>query len=132
MDIVDLPESEWRERLTPEQYRVLRELGTERPGSGELLNEQRTGIYACAGCGAELFRSDTKYDAGCGWPSFTDPASLDTVRTLDDRSHGMVRTEVRCARCDGHLGHVFDDGPGDSGQRYCINSVSLSFQAHTD
>ncbi len=124
---VDKSNDEWREQLSPEQYHVLREQGTERPGTGALLHEKRSGEFRCAGCGAVLFMSDTKYDSGSGWPSFTDPASLDSVRTLEDHSHGMHRVEVRCAACDGHLGHVFPDGPGASGERYCINSCALEF-----
>lgn len=126
-DQVQKPMHEWKQQLTPEQYRVLREHGTEPPGSGELLHEKRTGEFRCAGCGTLLFTSDTKYDSGSGWPSFTDPASVEHVRLLEDTSHGMRRTEVRCAVCDGHLGHVFPDGPGASGERYCINSCALEF-----
>ena len=127
-----LSDAEWRSRLTPEQYRILREGGTEPPGSGELLANKGAGEYLCAGCGEALFASDTKYDSGSGWPSFTAPASAEAVREIDDSSHGMVRTEVRCARCGGHLGHVFPDGPGPQGLRYCINSASLDFAAEGD
>lgn len=129
MDKMDLTESEWRERLTPVQYHVLREAGTERAFSGELNVEKRDGHFHCAGCGTLLFESNDKYDSGSGWPSFTAPASADAVVEHHDHSHGMHRIEVRCAKCDGHLGHVFPDGPGENGLRYCINSVSLDFDA---
>ena len=128
MSKVEKPAHEWKSQLTDEQYRVLRQCGTEPPGTGALLHEKRTGSFTCAGCGTELFRSETKYDSGSGWPSFTDPANVDAVRTLEDTSHGMRRIEVRCATCDGHLGHVFPDGPGESGERYCINSAALAFE----
>ena len=132
MEKIDLPESEWRKRLTPEQYHVLREAGTERAFTGILNDNKAPGIYRCAACGTELFRSDEKYDSGSGWPSFIAPASNDAVIEHEDISHGMRRVEVRCATCDGHLGHVFPDGPGPTGLRYCMNSASLDFAAKKD
>lgn len=127
-DKLDMPEEEWRQRLTPEQYHILREAGTERAFTGKYEKNKAAGIYHCAGCGIPLFASDEKYDSGSGWPSFTAPLESDVVEELRDISHGMVRTEVRCARCSGHLGHVFPDGPGPEGLRYCINSASLDFE----
>jgi len=118
---------EWDKKLTPEQYRVLREGGTEPAGSGALLNNKAAGMYVCAGCGTPLFASDAKYDSRSGWPSFTAPVEQAAVAEISDRSHGMERVEVRCAKCEGHLGHVFPDGPGAEGLRYCINSASLGF-----
>ncbi len=124
---VTYTDAEWRQRLTPEQYRVMRAHGTERPGSCALLHEKRTGTFTCAGCGQPLFQSGRKFESGTGWPSFNDPVD-GSVETTTDRSYGMVRTEVHCAQCGSHLGHVFPDGPPPSFQRYCINGVAMDFQ----
>jgi peptide-methionine (R)-S-oxide reductase len=122
-------EQEWQEQLSPEQYQVLRKAGTERPFSGIYWDTKDAGSYHCAGCGALLFDSDAKFDSHCGWPSFTEPALQEVVELRPDHSYGMVRTEVLCKRCGGHLGHVFDDGPRDrGGLRYCINSLSLNLE----
>jgi peptide-methionine (R)-S-oxide reductase len=124
-----LTDEEWKKKLTPEQYSVLREKGTEAPFTGELLHNKDSGMYVCAACGSELFDSKTKFDSGSGWPSFYDVASSETVKLVDDSSHGMQRTEVICADCGGHLGHLFDDAADQpTGQRYCINSCSLDFK----
>jgi peptide-methionine (R)-S-oxide reductase len=128
MQKVQKTDAEWRAELTPEQYRVLREKGTERAFTGEYDHVFDPGSYRCAGCGAELFHSDAKYDSGCGWPAFTAPANEDAIDEETDTSYGMVRTEVMCAACGGHLGHVFPDGPGPAGLRYCINSASLNLE----
>ena len=129
MEQINLSESEWRKRLTPEQYHVLREAGTERAFSGLYNDNKADGIYRCAACQLDLFDSVDKYDSGSGWPSFTQPVAPDHVVEHADVSHGMRRVEVRCARCDGHLGHVFPDGPPPTGLRYCMNSVSLDFRS---
>lgn len=123
---MDKTNEQWKDELSPEQYNILRMKGTEAPGTGEYLHVTDRGSYACAGCGADLFSSDTKYDSGCGWPSFYD--GKQTIGYREDTSHGMRRTEIYCKACDGHLGHVFEDGPNPTGKRYCVNSVSIKFK----
>ncbi len=125
---IEKTDEEWRAELTPEQYQILRQKGTERAFTGVYHDEKSRGTYRCAGCGQELFASDAKYDSGSGWPSFVEPADVAAVETHTDTTHGMVRTEVTCSRCGGHLGHVFPDGPGPGGQRFCINSASLDLK----
>jgi peptide-methionine (R)-S-oxide reductase len=126
---VQKSEQQWKQELSDVEYFVLREAGTERPYTGALLEENRVGIFRCRGCQAELFRSEAKFDSHCGWPSFFEPKDLESVELLEDRSHGMVRTEVRCSSCGSHLGHVFEDAPQTpTGDRYCINSVSITFE----
>ena len=129
---IDKTDADWRKSLSPEAYRVLREHGTERAFTSPLNDEKRTGMFTCAGCGKELFASDAKFESGTGWPSFYQPASGDAVGTTEDRSWFMRRTEVHCADCGGHLGHVFPDGPKPTGLRYCINGVSLGFRPDKD
>ena len=125
---VDKSDAEWREELSPEQFAILRQAGTERAFTGRYWDCHDDGTYHCAGCGTALFDASTKFDSGTGWPSFTEPMVMDVVELVDDRSHGMLRTEVRCKRCGGHLGHVFPDGPGPTGERYCMNSASLRLE----
>lgn len=120
-------EEEWKQILSPQQYSILREKGTERPFTGSLLLNKEKGVYTCAACGNELFTSDMKFDSHCGWPSFDNEISGGKIKTQVDTSHGMIRTEIMCARCGGHLGHLFDDGPTNTGMRYCVNSMSIGF-----
>ena len=122
---VEKSDQEWREELSPDRFHIMREQGTEPPFSGAYTYEKADGMYRCGACGAELFSSDAKFDSGTGWPSFTEPAVAESIEVRSDNSHGMVRTEVVCANCGGHLGHVFEDGPGPNGQRFCINSCAL-------
>jgi peptide-methionine (R)-S-oxide reductase len=131
MEKVEKSDEQWREQLTPEQYQVLRHQATERPFSGKYVENHDDGSYRCAGCGAVLFMSGTKFDSGSGWPSFTEPANNEAVELRPDHSHGMVRTEVVCRSCGGHLGHVFDDGPAPTHERFCINSLALDFEPST-
>jgi peptide-methionine (R)-S-oxide reductase len=129
-DRVVKTDEEWKKELTPEQFYILRQKGTERPFTGKLLNHKEDGLYTCAACGNELFKSDQKFDSHCGWPSFDDQIE-GAINTHRDTSHGMIRTEITCARCDGHLGHIFDDGPTETGLRYCVNSISIGFKKDT-
>ncbi len=132
MEKLKKTEEEWQKELTPEQYRILRQKGTEAPFTGTYESEEAPGVYRCAGCGLDIFSSDTKYHSGSGWPSFYQPISLDRVDVVEDLSHGMRRIEVTCARCGGHLGHVFPDGPRPTGTRFCINSASLTLDKQQD
>lgn len=131
-DNTNKSEEQWRIELDPETYRVLREKGTERAFTGKFYKNKEAGTYVCRGCGTPLFTSDTKYDSGSGWPSFYDAIDKGVIETKTDYSHGMIRTEIMCAKCGGHLGHLFDDGPNPTGQRYCVNSLSLDFKKKED
>ena len=132
MPEIEKTDKEWRQLLSPEQFQVLRQAGTERPWSGKYVSEHADGTYCCAACGAELFDSSTKYESGSGWPSFYEPKTAAAVELIEDRAHGMTRTEVRCRRCGSHLGHVFPDGPKPTGERYCMNSLSLNLVKSAD
>ena len=132
MEKTILSDEQWRQQLSPEQYHVLREAGTERAFTGALNAEYRDGKFYCAGCGSKLFESQSKFDSGCGWPSFSSPADSEAVTEIEDNSLGMRRVEVRCSNCDGHLGHVFPDGPTETGLRYCMNSAAMSFEPKSD
>jgi peptide-methionine (R)-S-oxide reductase len=129
---IEKSDQEWRDELTPEQYEVLRRKGTEPPFTGRYVHSKEDGVYRCAGCGAELFNSDTKFESGTGWPSFYEPTEKSNIELVQDASHGMVRTEVVCGTCGGHLGHVFPDGPAPTGQRYCMNSCALELEPNAD
>lgn len=131
MEIMPKTEQEWKKKLTPRRYLILREKRTETPFTGKLLHNKEKGTYACAGCGAELFNSETKFDSGTGWPSFYEPKNTENIELKKDFSHGMTRTEVLCRKCGGHLGHVFNDGPAPTGKRFCMNSCALEFKKYT-